>query len=258
MKKKMLFSVLCIAVFFVMMTTAAMAADIKIVIDGKTITSDTAPQIINNRTMVPLRVISENLGAEVDYKNQRVYVKTPYEYGSFMLKPGNKNVFYYFPKWNGWGEEIDYSRKLDVKPYVKNNRVLVPLRFVAEQLKCNVGYQKGIVTVNGVAKGSVSLSQAKALAAECFLREGNLSDKTVEKLVAEGWEREKAAAAVAHTLTGVSNGTLVETVDENNGAYLIGLPVITAEAMYRVDKNSGEVKKAGELTVFYTPGAVDF
>lgn len=258
MKKKLLLLVLMVMLSFLLMTAPAMATDIKIVIDGKTLSSDVAPQIVNSRTLVPLRVISESLGAKVDYKSQRVYVETPYEYGSFMLKLNNQNVFYYFPKWSGWGEEIDYSRKIDVKPYVKNNRVLVPLRFVAEQLKCDVDYKRGVVTIHSVEKGSITLSQAKVLAVENFLLNTELNEQTIEELVALGWDRTKATNTIEDTLIGIQNGTLVELVDENDDAYLIGLPVVVAEAMYRVDKNTGEVKKMAELEAFYTPGKIKF
>lgn len=40
---------------------------ISIYVDGKQIQSDTPPQIVNNRTLVPIRVIAEALDAQVDY-----------------------------------------------------------------------------------------------------------------------------------------------------------------------------------------------
>ncbi len=45
-------------------------APIKIVLDGREIYSDTPPQIINNRTFVPIRVISEALGLQVEWDGE--------------------------------------------------------------------------------------------------------------------------------------------------------------------------------------------
>lgn len=40
---------------------------IKIYVNGQEVQSDVAPQVINGRTMVPLRAIAESLGSDVDY-----------------------------------------------------------------------------------------------------------------------------------------------------------------------------------------------
>ena len=45
-----------------MTSSPAYAADFQIKVDGVTIASDVNPEVKSNRTMVPLRVISENLG----------------------------------------------------------------------------------------------------------------------------------------------------------------------------------------------------
>lgn len=43
---------------------------IKLIIDGKEIETDVPPQIINGRTMVPVRVVAENLGCAVKWDKQ--------------------------------------------------------------------------------------------------------------------------------------------------------------------------------------------
>lgn len=50
----------------------------EILIDGRVIATDIPPQIVGNRTMVPLAVIAQNLGADVswDQANQRVLITT--------------------------------------------------------------------------------------------------------------------------------------------------------------------------------------
>lgn len=42
-------------------------SEVKLWINGNYVTTDVAPVIENGRTLVPIRVISENLGLEVDW-----------------------------------------------------------------------------------------------------------------------------------------------------------------------------------------------
>lgn len=53
-----------------------------IVVNGKELTSDVPPIIISDRTMVPIRVVSEALGASVDFQNNTVIIT------SDLLDPG--------------------------------------------------------------------------------------------------------------------------------------------------------------------------
>lgn len=110
------------------------AADIQIKVDGVTIPSDVKPEMKNNRTMVPLRVISENLGARVNWSDSQIVltkgdVKVSLRLNSTTaMKNGN-------------------SVPLDAKPYLKHNRTMVPLRFIAEMFESNVSYSNFVVTV---------------------------------------------------------------------------------------------------------------
>jgi len=44
-------------------------SEVKLIINGKQIQSDVAPQMINGRVFVPVRLVSENLGANVKWDN---------------------------------------------------------------------------------------------------------------------------------------------------------------------------------------------
>jgi len=111
------------------------AANNKILVDGIAVTSDVAPEIKNNRTMVPLRVISENLGVTVDWSNSVVTLTKHYMKVTVSTKSKTANID---------GKPVS----LDVKPYLKHNRVLVPLRFIAETFNSDIDYKNRIVTVN--------------------------------------------------------------------------------------------------------------
>lgn len=111
------------------------AANIQIQIDGVAVASDVAPEMKNNRTMVPLRVISGNLGATVKWSDSVVtLVKNDMEIHLDLNK--------------GLAIKNGKSISLDAKPYIKNNRTMVPIRFIAESFGSEVNYENGIVTIN--------------------------------------------------------------------------------------------------------------
>jgi hypothetical protein len=51
-------------------TATALSAPVNLVVNGKTINSDVPPQIIDGRTMVPIRVVAEGLGASVAWSEE--------------------------------------------------------------------------------------------------------------------------------------------------------------------------------------------
>lgn len=112
----------------------AFAANVEMKIDGVRIASDVSPEIINNRTMVPLRVISENLGATVEWENSLVTMTKDDMEIVINVKTSvvTKN-----------GEFI----ALDAKPYIKNDCTMVPIRFIAESFGSHVNYKNGVVTI---------------------------------------------------------------------------------------------------------------
>lgn len=65
--KRILALVLTLCMVFCVSAVPAFAQDISIVVDGQTKTPDVAPQIIDGRTMVPVRFIAELFGCEVSW-----------------------------------------------------------------------------------------------------------------------------------------------------------------------------------------------
>jgi hypothetical protein len=101
-------------------------------INGETYTLDVAPYIkLPGRTMVPLRFISEGLGATVDYAPKKGKVKEVY----IFFK--GKNVTLYIGK----NEALIDNEKvyLDAPPEIKPpGRTFVPIRFIAETFGADV------------------------------------------------------------------------------------------------------------------------
>ncbi len=84
------------------------------------ITNDVAPTIINNRTMVPIRFISESMGAEVKWIGEER--KATIELGERMLVLVPDQTITGF----------------DTPATIVNDRILVPIRYIAEMLNSNV------------------------------------------------------------------------------------------------------------------------
>lgn len=78
MKKRTV--VLLVVVFSLILSGIAYSAqDITIMMDGKAVMTDVAPQLVNDRVLVPIRVISEGLGADVGWNgtDMSVMVTSP-------------------------------------------------------------------------------------------------------------------------------------------------------------------------------------
>lgn len=119
-------------VFFIALP--AEAADIHIKMGEVSIDSDVAPEIRNNRVMVPLRVVSENLGVIVDWSNSQVTLSTSYV--QVKLKADDRV-----------GIRNDKKVNLDVKPYLKENRMMVPIKFLTETFGSYVSYEDATLNI---------------------------------------------------------------------------------------------------------------
>ena len=85
--------------------------------------------------MVPLRVISENLGAKVHWSDGQVILTQSEMKVSLKLNSSKATV-------NG------KTVLLDAKPYLKNGRTIVPLRFLAETFGCKVQYDHLTISID--------------------------------------------------------------------------------------------------------------
>ena len=136
MKRKLIFAASVIMASS-LMSVCAFAADVNIVIDGNTVASDTEPQITaEGRTIVPLRVISEELGATVDWDAENKSVTAQKGDSTLKLAIG-ENVM------TVDGSEIE----LDSPAQIINSRTMVPLRAISESFGCEVEWDGETKTV---------------------------------------------------------------------------------------------------------------
>ena len=137
MKKKISMVLLSLVMVFNTCAIVGYAdGDISVTLNGEVLTFDVPPQLIDNRTMVPLRKIFEAMGAIVDWNNDTRTVTATKGDERVIATIDSKNVYIS-------GE----TKTLDVPPMVVNDRTLVPVRFVAEAFGANVNWDEGTRTV---------------------------------------------------------------------------------------------------------------
>ncbi|MDO4563583.1 MAG: flavodoxin, partial [Clostridia bacterium] len=81
----------------------------------------TAPILRNNRTLLPVRAIVEEMGGTVGWKEETQEVTLSYGNDTILLAIGSETAYL-----NG------EAKALDVAPVVLNYRTLLPIRFIAE------------------------------------------------------------------------------------------------------------------------------
>ena len=107
--------------------------DVTIYINGERISTDQTPVIKHSRTFVPVRVIAENLGAQVFYLKDEKAVS---------IEKGDKLIYIPIGK-----KEMRISTTemagpvpLDEPAFIKNNRTMLPLRAIAEMFDMDVAW----------------------------------------------------------------------------------------------------------------------
>jgi len=97
---------------------------------------DTAPIVLNGRTLIPIRAVIEAMGGTVDYDaaEQRI-----------TLKKGNDTLQMWISKTN---MKLNGTAKtMDTAPVILNGRTMVPVRFVAENFGYSVSWKAAEQTV---------------------------------------------------------------------------------------------------------------
>ncbi|HIV85232.1 MAG TPA: copper amine oxidase N-terminal domain-containing protein [Candidatus Monoglobus merdigallinarum] len=114
-----------------------------VIVNGKAIEFDVQPRIINGRTMVPMRAIFEELGADVEWIEADELILSTKGYKLISMKIGNP-VMYIADISQG----LNTSVELETAPYLENDsRTMVPLRAVSEALDASVEWDEATYTV---------------------------------------------------------------------------------------------------------------
>lgn len=116
----------------------------KIFVDMEEVKSDTPPQVINDRTMVPVRAISEMLGYDVKWIEEKEQVEV---YEKDLATPViTMNIDNTKATYLAYDEEkkdyVSVDAVLDSPATLINDRTFVPLRFISEAVGYTVDYDE--------------------------------------------------------------------------------------------------------------------
>lgn len=126
--------------------TGAYNPKVSVTVNGKAVKfPDAQPYVDQNtgRTMVPIRFISEQLGATVKWDNPKRQVVTTYNGTTIILPIGKKTATVN-------GKTVTF----DAPAILKGDRTFVPLRFISETLKAKVEWvaEKNLVVITTAKK----------------------------------------------------------------------------------------------------------
>lgn len=109
---------------------------IHLVLNGVELKPLVQPRFVNSYTIVPIRVISESLGAKISYEEKQQKVTITKDQTKIELFINRKEALV-----NG------VKKPLDLTPVLENDTTLVPLRFVGEQFDVKFRYDPDTTTV---------------------------------------------------------------------------------------------------------------
>lgn len=115
--------------FMLMPALASANTDIQLFLDGKKLSTNIPPRIVNNSTLVPIRLIAESLGSSVSWNKEEQKVSVHKEQLEINLHIGKRDA-----------DVNGTSYKLDTPPVIQEGTTLLPLRFVSEKLGVKVSW----------------------------------------------------------------------------------------------------------------------
>lgn len=137
--KKLLSIILVLGIMMSMCTFVSAETDkVTVTLDGTEVTfPDAQPFVdVRDRTLVPIRFVSEAMGAKVDWENDTRTV---------VIQKDEDNIRYTIGQPMAYlnGEMLTF----DSYGILKESRTFVPLRFIAEMLSCDVDWKDSTKTV---------------------------------------------------------------------------------------------------------------
>lgn len=178
----------------------AFASDIKLEINGSIVQPTVAPVIENGTTLVPLRIVSQNLGSQVDWNGADRSITITKDGKEILLTVDSKKAVV-----------VGQEKELLLAPKIINSTTMVPIRFVSENLDAYVNWDSASRTVqvsdtNDFTKPTtpttptqtVTTGQKNALAkANSYLSHSSFSRQgLIEQLEYEKFSTEEATYAV--------------------------------------------------------------
>lgn len=128
-------------VLSIFIPVSASHPEITLKYDGKVIKCDVPPVIREDRTLIPARALFEELGADITWNSAKKTVTIEYNEDVIVLTIGSKNATI---------NKIKAS--MDVPALIVDDRTMIPVRFVAENLGFDVEWDAKNYIVNVMPK----------------------------------------------------------------------------------------------------------
>ncbi|WP_161568232.1 stalk domain-containing protein [Anaerobacillus alkaliphilus] len=109
-------------------------------VNGSPVNLAAAPYTTNGRTLVPLRFISESLGANVHWNSSTRVITIKMDGKVLTLRDGSPAISVTY---NG----LQAHHTIDVAPIIRNGVTFVPIRFISEQIGARVDWNGQTRTV---------------------------------------------------------------------------------------------------------------
>ncbi len=106
-------------------------------IGSRSVTIDTAPVIIDGRTLIPVRGVSEAMGGNVDWNNDTKTVTITLGSNKVEMTVDSKTAYF-----------NNNAQTLDVAPVILNGRTMLPARFIAESFGFDVNWDNDTKTIS--------------------------------------------------------------------------------------------------------------
>lgn len=116
---------------------------VKLRLDGQSIAGEMPGVILGGRTMAPLRLLAEGLGAEVEWIPDKAQVLVIRGDDTILLTLGSATA-----QVNGSDRELPDAVPATTIAYESQGYTMVPLRFFSETLDCRVGWEQASYTAS--------------------------------------------------------------------------------------------------------------
>ena len=188
---------------FAVGTAITLQVDINTInIGSRSVTSDTAPVIIDGRTLIPVRGVSEAMGRNVNWNNDTKTVTITLGSNKVEMTIDSKTAYF-----------NNKAQTLDVAPVVLNGRTMLPARFIAESFGFDVNWDNDTKTI--------SITPRQETTTEITTVEESTETTTVEKT-----ESDSKSLVVYFSKTGTTE-RIANEIKDITGSDIVKIETVT-------------------------------
>ena len=171
-------------------------------IGSRSVTINTAPVIINGRTLIPVRGVGEAMGGNVDWNDDTKTVTITLGSNKVEMTVDSKTAYF-----------NNKAQTLDVAPVVLNSRTMLPARFIAESFGFDVNWDNDTKTI--------SITPRQETTTEITTVEESTETTTVEKT-----ESDSKSLVVYFSKTGTTE-RIANEIKDITGSDIVKIETVT-------------------------------